>query len=125
MPGEGGPSPTPTSAVLMASSKHIAIRCGRVNKTYLECKRRDKDPQACLAQGDGVTRCVIDLCAPGRQVASSWPLPAELLLLLCAQAQRPERQLLGDAEALLRVHGLLQVRPAPGGHRHAHAWPLR
>ena len=62
MSGEGS-SPPPTSAVLMSTSKHIAIRCGKANKAYLDCKRRDKDPEACLSQGDGVTRCVIDLCA--------------------------------------------------------------
>ena len=54
----------PTSAVLMSTSKHIAIRCGKANKAYLDCKRRDKDPQACLSQGDGVTLCGIDMYGP-------------------------------------------------------------
>ena len=51
----------PTSAVLMSTSKHIAVRCGKENKAFLECKKKDRDPTACLSQGDTVTRCVIDM----------------------------------------------------------------
>ena len=54
----------PTSAVLMSTAKHIAVRCGKANKAYLDCKKSDRDPAACLSQGDGVTRCVIDMSAP-------------------------------------------------------------
>lgn len=54
-------APPPTSAVLMSLSKHIAVRCSKINKAYLECKGQDQNPEACLAQGDAVSGCVIDL----------------------------------------------------------------
>jgi NADH dehydrogenase (ubiquinone) 1 alpha subcomplex subunit 8 len=54
-------TPPPTSAVLMSISKHMAIRCSKVNKAYLACKDRDADPAKCLQEGDAVSGCVIDL----------------------------------------------------------------
>ncbi|PRW57307.1 NADH dehydrogenase [ubiquinone] 1 alpha subcomplex subunit 8-B-like [Chlorella sorokiniana] len=56
-----GQAPPPTSAVLMSLSKHIAVRCSKVNKAYMDCKANDANPEKCLAQGDAVTSCVIDL----------------------------------------------------------------
>lgn len=56
-----GQAPPPTSAVLMSLSKHIAVRCSKVNKAYMACKDGDANPESCLAQGDAVTSCVIDL----------------------------------------------------------------
>lgn len=56
-------APPPTSAVLMAISKHIAIQCGKENQDFVGCKRRDANPENCLKEGEKVTRCVIDLCA--------------------------------------------------------------
>jgi NADH dehydrogenase (ubiquinone) 1 alpha subcomplex subunit 8 len=53
--------PPPTSAVLMSISKHIAVRCSKVNRAYINCKEADANPEKCLAQGDAVTGCVIDL----------------------------------------------------------------
>ena len=54
-------SPAPTSAVLMAISKHIATRCSKINRAYLTCKEKESDPAKCLQEGDAVTGCVIDL----------------------------------------------------------------
>lgn len=51
----------PTSAVLMSISKHIAIRCSKVNKAYMACKDEHSDPADCLEKGDAVTGCVLDL----------------------------------------------------------------
>ena len=59
--GEGTPAPTPTSSVLMSISKHVAVRCAKVNKAFMECKAGDANPEKCLAAGDAVTACVIDL----------------------------------------------------------------
>lgn len=56
-----GESPLPTSAVLMAISKHVAVRCGKVNRAYMHCKDKDANPESCLAEGDAVTSCVVDL----------------------------------------------------------------
>ena len=56
-----GQAPPPTSAVLMSLSKHIAVRCAKVNREYMACKAKDANPEACLEQGDAVTSCVIDL----------------------------------------------------------------
>lgn len=54
-------TPPPTSALLMSVSKHIALRCSKINKAYLACKDKNADPSKCLAEGDAVTGCVIDL----------------------------------------------------------------
>jgi hypothetical protein len=47
--------------VLMAASKHVAVSCASVNEAFIACKKRDKDPAACLAAGDAVTSCVAGL----------------------------------------------------------------
>ncbi|XP_074343508.1 NADH dehydrogenase [ubiquinone] 1 alpha subcomplex subunit 8-B-like [Apium graveolens] len=53
--------PIPTSAVLMASSKHIASRCRDANVAFLKCKKTDANPDKCLDKGQQVTRCVLGL----------------------------------------------------------------
>ncbi|GAB4828822.1 hypothetical protein Ancab_018483 [Ancistrocladus abbreviatus] len=53
--------PIPTSAVLMASSKHIALRCRNENVAFLKCKKKDPNPETCLDKGQEVTRCVLSL----------------------------------------------------------------
>ncbi|KAL4539788.1 hypothetical protein Ndes2437B_g01860 [Nannochloris sp. 'desiccata'] len=58
---ETAASPAPTSAVLMAISKHIATRCSKVNRAYINCKENDANPEKCLKEGDAVTGCVIEL----------------------------------------------------------------
>lgn len=50
----------PTSALLMASSKHIAVSCRGVNEAYIQCKDRNNgNPSACLAEGEAVTACTV------------------------------------------------------------------
>ncbi|KAL2928668.1 NADH dehydrogenase [ubiquinone] 1 alpha subcomplex subunit 8-A [Bienertia sinuspersici] len=51
--------PIPTSAVLMASSKHINIKCRDENVAFLKCKQKDPNPEKCLDKGQQVTRCVL------------------------------------------------------------------
>ncbi|KAL5712752.1 hypothetical protein ACHQM5_014892 [Ranunculus cassubicifolius] len=53
--------PVPTSAVLMASSKHIASRCRGANMAFLQCKKKDGNPEKCLEEGRQVTNCVLNL----------------------------------------------------------------
>ena len=45
----------------MAISKHIAIKCGKANQAFVKCKQSDKNPESCLAEGEKVKHCVIDL----------------------------------------------------------------
>ena len=54
-------TPVPVSSVLLAVSRQIASTCAAQNRAFLDCKRRDKNPEACLGQGDEVTGCVIGL----------------------------------------------------------------
>ncbi|CDO98937.1 unnamed protein product [Coffea canephora] len=54
-------NPIPTSAVLMAASKHIATRCRDENVAFLKCKKDDPNPEKCLDKGHQVTRCVLSL----------------------------------------------------------------
>ncbi|KEH19027.1 NADH-ubiquinone oxidoreductase 19 kDa subunit family protein [Medicago truncatula] len=54
-------NPIPTSAVLMASSKHIGLRCHSENLEFLKCKKKDQNPEKCLDKGRDVTRCVLGL----------------------------------------------------------------
>jgi hypothetical protein len=56
-------APTP-SATLNAVHKHVALRCARVNSAFMACKAADNNPAACLAPGEAVTSCVVELCAP-------------------------------------------------------------
>ena len=44
----------------MSISKHLATKCSKQSKDYIECKRRDKNPESCLKEGDTVTACAID-----------------------------------------------------------------
>ncbi|XP_015888337.1 NADH dehydrogenase [ubiquinone] 1 alpha subcomplex subunit 8-B [Ziziphus jujuba] len=53
--------PIPTSAVLMASSKHIAFKCQAENVEFIKCKKKDPNPEKCLEKGKQVTRCVLGL----------------------------------------------------------------
>ncbi|KAL6971376.1 hypothetical protein U1Q18_031053 [Sarracenia purpurea var. burkii] len=53
--------PIPTSAVLMASAKHIGTRCRAENFSFLKCKKEDPNPEKCLDKGRQVTRCVLSL----------------------------------------------------------------
>ena len=57
-------TPPPTSAVLMSISKHLAVKCSKQSKDYIECKRRDKNPESCLKEGDTVTSCGIETSVP-------------------------------------------------------------
>lgn len=61
-------APLTTSAVLMSASRHIGKKCGAENRAFLECKKADENPAACLKHGKEVTSCVISLSVP--------PLPA-------------------------------------------------
>ncbi|KAK8464792.1 hypothetical protein PHAVU_010G084500 [Phaseolus vulgaris] len=54
-------NPIPSSSVLMASSKHIGIRCHSENLEFLKCKKKDPNPEKCLDKGRNVTRCVLGL----------------------------------------------------------------
>ena len=56
-------APVPVSSVLLAVSRQIASTCAQQNRAFLDCKRRDKNPEVCLKEGDEVTSCVINLCA--------------------------------------------------------------
>ena len=56
-------APPPTSAVLMSISKHIAVRCKKPNAAFIVCKKEDRNPEACLSQGNAVTSCTIDVYA--------------------------------------------------------------
>ena len=58
---EAGGHPIPTSAVLMASSKHIGSRCFSENVAFLKCKKQDPNPEKCLDKGREVTRCALGL----------------------------------------------------------------
>ncbi|XP_077240587.1 NADH dehydrogenase [ubiquinone] 1 alpha subcomplex subunit 8-A-like [Tasmannia lanceolata] len=53
--------PIPTSALLMASSKHISTNCKAENMAFINCKRKDPNPEKCLDKGQEVTRCVLSL----------------------------------------------------------------
>ncbi|MQL82411.1 hypothetical protein Taro_014884 [Colocasia esculenta] len=53
--------PVPTSAVLMASWKHIGAECRTQNAAFINCKKRDPNPEVCLDKGRQVTGCVLGL----------------------------------------------------------------
>ncbi|KAL6901908.1 hypothetical protein ACP4OV_004784 [Aristida adscensionis] len=61
-PVDASGEPIPTSSVLMAASKHIAVRCRPENVAFLNCKKKDPNPEKCLEKGRQVTRCVLSLC---------------------------------------------------------------
>jgi NADH dehydrogenase (ubiquinone) 1 alpha subcomplex subunit 8 len=58
---EAAGTPAPTSAVLMSLSKHIAVRCSKVNRAFVACKDKDSNPEMCLQAGEGVTGCVLEV----------------------------------------------------------------
>ena len=60
-PVDASGEPIPTSSVLMAASKHIAVRCRPENVAFLNCKKKDPNPDKCLEKGRQVTRCVLSL----------------------------------------------------------------
>ncbi|XP_078440121.1 NADH dehydrogenase [ubiquinone] 1 alpha subcomplex subunit 8-B-like [Wolffia australiana] len=53
--------PIPTSAVLMASWKHIGASCRVENAAFINCKKKDPNPEKCLDRGREVTSCVLGL----------------------------------------------------------------
>ena len=53
--------PIPTSAVLMASWKHIGTACRTENAAFINCKKKDPNPEKCLDSGREVTSCVLGL----------------------------------------------------------------
>ncbi|CAA7388667.1 unnamed protein product [Spirodela intermedia] len=53
--------PIPTSAVLMASWKHIGAACRTENAAFINCKKKDPNPEKCLDRGREVTSCVLSL----------------------------------------------------------------
>eukprot|EP00884_Botryococcus_braunii_P003281 jgi/Botrbrau1/12954/Bobra.154_2s0014.1 len=59
----------PVSAVLTSVANHIPFRCSKENKAFVECKKKDKNPQTCLAEGERLTHCVIDLLKEAREKA--------------------------------------------------------
>ncbi|RZS24450.1 hypothetical protein BHM03_00057516 [Ensete ventricosum] len=44
----------------MAAAKHIATRCRADNVTFIECKKKDPNPEKCLNKGRHVTCCVLN-----------------------------------------------------------------
>ncbi|CAN6306968.1 unnamed protein product, partial [Urochloa humidicola] len=55
-PVDASGEPIPTSSVLMAASKHIAVRCRPENVAFLNCKKKDPNPDKCLEKGRQVER---------------------------------------------------------------------
>ena len=72
--------PIPTSAVLMAASRHIGLRCEAENLEFLRCKKKDPNPEKCLDKGQQVTRCVL-----GLYVSLSLSLSFPFILLMSFQ----------------------------------------
>jgi len=42
----------------MSAWTHIATKCAEQNKEFMECKKRDRDPAACIPCGEKVITCV-------------------------------------------------------------------
>lgn len=61
MASDSRTDPVPTSAVLLSIAKHIANKCGQQNKAFLDCKAKDRNPEACLKPGDAVIACAADV----------------------------------------------------------------
>ena len=53
-------SSAPASAVLFASHKHLQKRCATETAAYIECKRKNQDPEACVEKGVKVTGCMLE-----------------------------------------------------------------
>ncbi|RLN42343.1 NADH-ubiquinone oxidoreductase 19 kDa subunit [Panicum miliaceum] len=66
-PVDASGEPIPTSSVLMAASKHIAVRCRPENVAFLNCKKKDPNPDKCLEKGRQVTRCVLSLATSSKR----------------------------------------------------------
>eukprot|EP00958_Prasinococcus_capsulatus_P008948 scaffold879_cov410-Prasinococcus_capsulatus_cf.AAC.33 len=49
-----------SSSTLLCSWKHITASCGDKNEAWFRCKNNDRNPAACLKEGDAVTECVVD-----------------------------------------------------------------
>jgi NADH dehydrogenase (ubiquinone) 1 alpha subcomplex subunit 8 len=60
-PVDASGEPIPTSSVLMAASKHIAVRCRAENFAFLNCKKKNPNPEKCLEMGRQVKSCVFNL----------------------------------------------------------------
>jgi NADH dehydrogenase (ubiquinone) 1 alpha subcomplex subunit 8 len=60
-PVDASGEPIPTSSVLMAASKHITVRCRAENFAFLNCKKKDPNPEKCLEKGRQVKSCVFNL----------------------------------------------------------------
>ncbi|KOM46189.1 hypothetical protein LR48_Vigan06g149500 [Vigna angularis] len=56
-------NPIPSSSVLMASWKHIGIRCHSENLDFLKCKKKDRNPKSVLkrvlAQGGTISELIL------------------------------------------------------------------
>ena len=95
--------PIPTSAVLMAASKHIGLRCEAENLDFLRCKKKDPNPEKCLDKGQQVTRCVLGLYVSLSlslsliSFYSSYVISICAILLLCLGAET-ERNVEEDEE---------------------------
>ena len=93
--------PIPTSAVLMAASRHIGLRCEAENLEFLRCKKKDPNPEKCLDKGQQVTRCVLGLYVSLSLTLisfySSYVISICAILLLCLGAET-ERNVEEDEE---------------------------
>ena len=47
-----------TSEVLLAAYTFIGVSCKAQNVAFLECKKADRNPEACLGPGEAVATCV-------------------------------------------------------------------
>ena len=91
--------PIPTSAVLMAASRHIGLRCEAENLEFLRCKKKDPNPEKCLDKGQQVTRCVLGLYVSLSLISfySSYVISICAIFLLCLGAET-ERNVEEDEE---------------------------
>ena len=77
----------PPSFVLYAAAQEIGRACYQQNKTFLQCKAEDEDPEHCLQQGVQVQRCVIDLL---RDIQAT--CPRELEAFSACLARQPTQE---------------------------------
>ncbi|EEH58307.1 uncharacterized protein MICPUCDRAFT_32079 [Micromonas pusilla CCMP1545] len=56
-----GEETSATSSVLFSVHKHLQSKCASRSAAYLACKKNDKNPEACLREGNAVTACMADL----------------------------------------------------------------
>jgi hypothetical protein len=50
-----------TSSELYAMSKHLAVRCGGPEVTYMNCKDKYNHPEDCLQEAKQVVKCSQDV----------------------------------------------------------------